>query len=156
MKEKCCIFVLTGVFREPAETLSDTERYLGFLRTFVLHGEPNGRYVIVNEEMHVNNATTLQQNSSFKHTRLPGNISILNRLEPRDDKEKNELIKAMSSISTMNMQWSKKYISKNLLLCLCKDKCFRCLEDSNYNLKNAITMFVELFKNEKIPAEAFR
>lgn len=109
VQEICAIFVLTGVFREPAQNLADAERYLGFVRTFTLYAETGGRYVITNEELHVNNATSLQQNSSFKYTRVPGNVSILSRLAPNDEKERLELIKAMSCISTLNPRWAKKY-----------------------------------------------
>lgn len=106
-QEVTAIFVVTGVFREAAESLSATERYLSFSRTFVLHQISNGRHVIVNEKIHVNNAVTTQQQASFKQTRMIGNVNIP---IPKDDKEKDELIKAMKSISTLNKQWAKKYL----------------------------------------------
>lgn len=33
--------------------------------------------------------------------------------------------------------------------------CFRCLDECRYDLKEALKLFVDLYKNDKIPEEAF-
>lgn len=33
--------------------------------------------------------------------------------------------------------------------------CFRCLDECNYDLKEALRLFVDLYKNDKIPEGAF-
>lgn len=33
--------------------------------------------------------------------------------------------------------------------------CFRCLDECHYDLKEALRLFVDLYKNDKIPDEAF-
>lgn len=38
----------------------------------------------------------------------------------------------------------------------CFKYVFRCLKEVNYDLKEALKLFVELYKNDKIPDEAFK
>lgn len=86
--------------------------------------------------MHVNNATTSQQNTSFKNVRVPGNLALP---PAKTEKEKNDLVMAMKGITTLNISWSR-----------------RCLEDSNYDFKQALTKFIGLFKSDRLPAVAFK
>lgn len=95
------------MFREPALNALETVRYFGFTRTFVLTRGLNDQYNIVNEELHVNNVTTKQQQIAFRHKRpsvINGPIPL-----PKNDKERSELVSALKQITTMNMDWSKKY-----------------------------------------------
>jgi len=115
--ESTAIITVTGVFREVAQSLLDSERIIGFTRTFTLASAPNGEYNITNEQLYVSNATTQQQQRAFKFVRVAkaNHLSV----EPaQTDKEKTEMAQALKAITSLNLEWSKK-----------------CLEDSQYDLK---------------------
>lgn len=102
------IVVVTGVFKELPENLLDTkERYLGFSRKFVLLACPNDEYQIINEQLHVTNATTAQHVRAFKTNKKP-NSNFLQLPPAKTDEEKKQLEEAVKSITTMNLDWSKK------------------------------------------------
>lgn len=106
--EKYAIILVTGVFKELADNLLDTtERYLGFSRKFVLLALPSGEYQIINEQLHVSNATTAQQVRAFKSAKRPRSNFL--KLPPaKSDEEKKQVEDALKTISTMNLEWSKK------------------------------------------------
>ncbi|PNF27484.1 hypothetical protein B7P43_G04283 [Cryptotermes secundus] len=52
--------------------------------------------------------------------------------------DKEQMTKVLSHLTEMNVKWSRK-----------------CLEESKWNVKKALTMFTELYKISKIPPEAF-
>lgn len=80
---------------------------MGFSRLFVLHACGNGEYNIVNEQLHITNATTAQQIRAFKITKVPNSNYVA--LPPASNsKEKNEMEEAMKTITSMNLNWSKK------------------------------------------------
>lgn len=135
--ERCAVITVTGVFREATKSLLDSERILGFNRTFVLAAASNGEYTIINEQLHVSNATTAQQQRAFKIVRVarPSHLTI----EPaQNPKEKNDMAEALKTITNLNLEWSKK-----------------CLDECKYDLKKALMLFVDLYKVDKIPDEAF-
>lgn len=106
--EKYAIVLVTGVYKELPDTLLDTtERYLGFSRKFVLLACPNGEYQIINEQLHVTNATTAQHVRAFKTNKKP-NSNFLQLPPASTDEEKRQLEEALTTISTMNLEWSKK------------------------------------------------
>ncbi|KAH0810681.1 hypothetical protein GEV33_012114 [Tenebrio molitor] len=131
----CAIIVVTGVFRELPETILDVERVVGFNRCFVLESI-NGEYCIINEQLHVFNALTSQQVKAFKHDR-----PIRPQMLPpaQTTKQKAQMITAMKLITNLTTEWAKK-----------------CLEECHYDLKNAIALFVDLYKVDKIPADGFQ
>lgn len=105
--EKYAIIVVTGVFREIANSLSEPERLLGFSRKFVLLAGNNGEYQIVNEQFHISNATTAQHTRAFKTNKKPKSTFL--QLPPaKTDEEKRQLEEALQTITTMNLEWSKK------------------------------------------------
>lgn len=106
--ETYAIVLVTGVFKELPDNLLDTERYLGFSRKFVLLACPNGEYQIINEQLHVSNATTAQHMRAFKANKKPKS-NFLQLLPAKTDEEKKQLEEAFRTISTMNLEWSKKY-----------------------------------------------
>lgn len=107
VQEKAIVLVVSGVFREPAENLLDVERMLGFSRQFVLQVCGNGEYNIINEQMHINNATTAQQLRAFKVTRVPNSNYVA--LPPAANaKEKSEMEEALKLITNLNLNWAKK------------------------------------------------
>lgn len=105
--EKYAIILVTGVFREVSDKLLDTERYLGFSRKFVLLACPNGEYQIINEQLHVSNATTAQHVRAFKAGKTPRS-NYLSLPPARTDEEKKQAEEALKLITTMNVEWSKK------------------------------------------------
>ncbi|EDV44563.2 uncharacterized protein Dana_GF20263 [Drosophila ananassae] len=57
---------------------------------------------------------------------------------PQDDATKMQMVQAMSAQSQMNLDWSRK-----------------CLEETNWDFNHAAFVFEKLFKENKIPPEAF-
>ncbi|XP_002067487.4 nuclear RNA export factor 1 [Drosophila willistoni] len=57
---------------------------------------------------------------------------------PTDDATKMQMVQAMSAQSQMNLDWSRK-----------------CLEETNWDFNHAAFVFEKLFKENKIPPEAF-
>ncbi|XP_025831545.1 nuclear RNA export factor 1 isoform X3 [Agrilus planipennis] len=134
--DELILLVVNGVFRECSDNLSAPERILGFTRTFILGANDNNEYRIINEQLHVSNATTIQQQRAFKVVKVAkDNIFTSSFTEA----EKKEMIEAVKTFTTMNMEWSKK-----------------CLEECHYNLPKALSLFVDLYKVDNIPEEAFQ
>ncbi|XP_018333973.1 uncharacterized protein LOC108743059 isoform X2 [Agrilus planipennis] len=105
--------MVTGIFQEIGGQI------LGFNRTFVLVSTDGVQYFIINDKLHINQATVKQYLNAFEEVSL-SNVS------------------AVSDITSMNMQWSKK-----------------CLKDCNGDLKTALITFNELFQIDEIPKQAF-
>ncbi|XP_072393762.1 nuclear RNA export factor 1-like [Diabrotica undecimpunctata] len=125
---------VSGVFKESAETLLDSEQLFGFRRTFVLTIKSDGGCVIINELMHIHNAFTWQVVDSFKHPR-----SAVQTIEfPRSESDNQKAINAFKRITTLNTKYAR-----------------RCLEDRQYNMKMALLLFVDLYKRNQIPADGF-
>ena len=66
----------------------------------------------------------------------------------------------MAEKSRMNLDWSKQYVYIFVRLKFLKKKnlkffIFRCLDAQNWNLEQALTIFVEAKEQGKIPPEAF-
>lgn len=104
LKETTAVIVVTGVFRE---TSSKPEQLYGFTRSFVLLAAKFGEYNIVNEQLHVTNATSAQVEVAFKKPfvfkQLPGNIDNASTKE-----EKKEMVLAMRKITNLNFKWCRK------------------------------------------------
>ncbi|KAK5643390.1 hypothetical protein RI129_007235 [Pyrocoelia pectoralis] len=135
--EVTAIITVTGVFRESRESLLDAERYLGFARTFVLLKVVNNEFKIVNEQLHVSNATTSQQQRAFIMGK-PNKQLSLQILKPTSDAEQDEMTNSFKLLTSLNSEWSKMY-----------------LEDCDYDFKKSLTLFVDLYKEDKIPEVAF-
>lgn len=138
------VLTVTGLFKERnADPKAEHARI--FQKTLVIVPN-NGGFCIKNEMLHINNASPAQSRNSFK---LPAPVtppstpstSIQQSPVPSvtpDDSTKMKMIQAMSQQSNMNMEWSKK-----------------CLEETNWDFTRAGFVFGELFKQNKIPPEAF-
>ncbi|GJQ65380.1 hypothetical protein Trydic_g7490 [Trypoxylus dichotomus] len=135
--EKLAILVVSGVFREIKETLFEVERLLNFTRTFVLLAGADREYTILNEMVHISNATTTQASTAFQLVK-PLRSDRIHIPQPKDAKEMLQIVETVKILTGMNMEWSKK-----------------CLEECNYNLERALTLFVELYKMDKMPDTAF-
>lgn len=98
---------MSGVFKEPHESLMTPERILSFFRTFVVKAGHNGEYTIINDMLVVTNATSAQQRRAFKVTKIPR--AFYDSLPPaQTEQDKNEMAEAFKQITTTNLDWSKK------------------------------------------------
>ncbi|XP_022902675.1 nuclear RNA export factor 1-like isoform X2 [Onthophagus taurus] len=136
--ETAAVLVIAGVFREVPQNLLDADRILGFSRVFVLLAGVNDEYSIVNEQLHVYNATSAQVIRSFKQPKIsrPSHIQIP---PPKNIKEQVMLAEALVSLTGLDIEWATK-----------------CLEECQFDFKRSLELFVDLFKLDKIPANAFR
>ncbi|KAF5294243.1 hypothetical protein FQR65_LT10829 [Abscondita terminalis] len=135
--DSCVVLTVTGVFRECTESLMDPERIIGFTRTFVLCKCPNDEFQIINEQLHVSNATSIQQQRAFKIVKVSKPLSSF-FIKAENPQEKAEMAKVFKVITTLNLEWSKK-----------------CLEECQYDLKKSLLLFVDLYKVDKIPEIGF-
>lgn len=132
--------VITGAFRQPPENLNAIEPIYGFSRTFILQQIENGEYQIVNETLHVTNATTSLANRAFNIVKVQPQVSLKPNLQMSDvNNEKNDFINSFSKITTLNKFWAQKI-----------------LEDAKWDFKNALGLFIELYKSERIIPSAFK
>lgn len=132
-------FVVTGAFREPTKNMNEVEGVYGFTRTFVLQGIENGEFVIINEMLHITNATTSLANRAFKIVKVGGQKNLKAGVYAKEPGEKLDLVNAFCKLTTLNKSWARK-----------------CLEDSKWDFKKGLEIFVELYKSEKIPISAFQ
>lgn len=99
--------VVSGVFRESAVSLLESDRLLGFSRTFVLLAGPNSEYSIINEMLNITNATNIQAMRAFKRIRLP-KPNFIHIPQPQNEKEQMEMVEALMVITGMVSTWSRK------------------------------------------------
>ncbi|XP_034119085.1 nuclear RNA export factor 1 isoform X2 [Drosophila nasuta] len=178
------VFTVTGLFKEfTGDTDTSTFYELRhFVRTFVLVPQNTG-FCIRNETIFITSATP-EQLREFKRSQhqpapgapMPSNVavaaavgetSLQNRLQQGqpptaavallppptipptatatsvnpaqlDDATKMQMVQQMSTQSQMNLDWSRK-----------------CLEETNWDFNYAGFVFEKLFKENKIPPEAF-
>lgn len=141
------VLTVTGLFKErSSDPKADYARI--FQKTLVIVPN-NGGFCIKNELLHINNASPLQAKKAFNvpcpatpsNSPAASTSNIQSPLTPvgaPDDSTKMRMIQAMSQQSNMNIEWSKK-----------------CLEETNWDYNRAGFVFAELFKQNKIPPEAF-
>lgn len=99
---------MTGAFREPMDNLKDTECLYCFSRTFILAARELGEYCIMNEMLHVSNATNILASRAFKNVRVtkPKNTTIVQKAQSQT--EKGEFIQVISKVTGLNVEWSKR------------------------------------------------
>lgn len=136
------ILTITGVFKERKESNPKAEHVRTFHRTFTIVPNNFGLLCIMNDMMHVTNATLLQSKKAFKTLiipkPLPMTISTELLVPQLDDNTKLQMIQSMMAQTNMNYEWSKK-----------------CLEENNFDYNRACFVFNELYKVNKVPPEAF-
>lgn len=142
------MLTVTGLFKE-----RNSDPKMEFARTFqktMVIVPNNGGFCIKNEMMHINNANPFQARVAFQ-TPAPSTSQMnpptvqavpTSPLQAPagtpDDATKMQMIQAMSQQSRMNLEWSRK-----------------CLEETTWDFQRAFYVFGELFKQNKIPPEAF-
>ncbi|ETN60147.1 hypothetical protein AND_008236 [Anopheles darlingi] len=141
------LLTVTGVFKERKPN-NNNEMIRSFQRSLVIVPSGGG-FCIRNEMMHINGATRLQEEKSFKDatgfaaTPAPSlastpAVSPLPTVSAPDDNTKLQMVQALATQSTMNLDWSR-----------------RCLEETNWDYQRAEFAFSELQKQNRIPPEAF-
>jgi nuclear RNA export factor len=136
------VMTVTGLYKE-----NSSDQRNDFFRTFqktLVIVPNNGGFCIRNELLHINNASPAQARNAFKSTIVSHQInsSFQSNTAPQppqiDDTNQMKMIEMMSQQSNMNVEWSKK-----------------CLEETQWDFNRALYVFQELFKENKIPQEAF-
>lgn len=135
------VLTVTGLFKE-RNTNPKAEYVRTFQKTLVVVPN-NGGFCIKNELLHINNASQTQSRNAFKTPIIAPPQMAATPLQMQastgpDDATKMQMIQAMSQQSNMNVEWSRK-----------------CLEETNWDYERAGFVFSELFKQSKIPPEAF-
>ncbi|XP_058392399.1 nuclear RNA export factor 2-like [Diceros bicornis minor] len=129
--ERMLCFSVNGVFKE-GESPSSVH---AFTRTFIAIPASNSNLCIVNDQLFVRNATLNERQSGvFIPVPTPTSSSV-----PCLSQEHQEMVKAFSTQSGMNLQWSQK-----------------CLQDNEWNYTRAGQVFTMLKTEGKIPEEAFK
>ncbi|XP_059472697.1 nuclear RNA export factor 1-like [Neocloeon triangulifer] len=131
---------VTGLFREPHNNFASV-RF--FKRNFVLQYF-NKVYLILNDMMFITNCTSEQAVSAFrvKHPEPadPLDLHLTTRSThiPLSNEQKVKMVEKISDITNMNQEWGR-----------------RCLEDVQYDLRNALVYFQKHYEEKSIPSEAF-
>jgi nuclear RNA export factor len=140
------VLTVTGLFKE--RNSSPRSEYVRTFQKTLVVVPNNGGFCIMNELLHINNASQYQSKNAFKTPIIapPTMTPTMPTSPPQmqaptagpDDATKMQMIQAMSQQSNMNVEWSRK-----------------CLEETNWDFQRAGFVFSELFKQNKIPPEAF-
>lgn len=136
------VLTVSGLFKERNAGNPKAEYTRCFQKTLVIVPNNNG-FCIKNEMLHINNASQAQARAAFKE---PVPIAPSSNMTPStsqapqqlDDNTKLRMVQEMSKASNMNLEWSRK-----------------CLEETQWDYNRAGFVFQELFKQNKIPPEAF-
>lgn len=131
------VISVKGVFKEP--TILKAPLIRSFYRVFVLKEINPKCFQIANESLHISNATTKEAETAFKVTKPVITRKMLaSKTGNLSENEKTQMTDTMSMLTTMNKKWSNK-----------------CLEETQWEIKEALIVFTELYKMNKIPQEAF-
>ncbi|KAI4463113.1 nuclear rna export factor [Holotrichia oblita] len=143
--EKIAILIVSGIFREMKQTLVEEDRLLYFTRTFVLRAGNDREYTILNEMVHISNATTFQASIAFKKVRAPTD-DYIPIPRPKNTEEMLEILRAIETLTGMNREWSKTkhVLVQNFTHNLVCGECYTGNGPIIYRLRNVILM---LFNN---------
>ncbi|CAG9835063.1 unnamed protein product [Diabrotica balteata] len=117
-----------------------------FFRTLVIVPAGSG-FCIANEEIHISNATPDQAKDAFKTTVNVAPVAApvvtspgpsIPQLAVPDDATKQEMVKQMSAVSGMNLEWS-----------------LQCLEETQWDYQKALMVFQNLNAQGVVPQAAF-
>jgi nuclear RNA export factor len=137
LQPQMIVLTVTGLFKE-RNTNPKLEYVRIFQKTLVIVPN-NGGFCIMNELLHINNASGYQSKNAFKTPVVaPSTPQPVAGSSGPDDATKLQMVQAISQQTNMNIEWSRK-----------------CLEETNWDFTRAGFVFSELFKQGKIPPEAF-
>ncbi|CAD6207926.1 GSCOCG00003184001-RA-CDS [Cotesia congregata] len=109
---------------------------LYFSRTFIIVEKDDREFRIVNDQYHIQsgNATMMENNQNNT------GLNVIPNFNPTylGEGEKNDLVKFLSNVSTMNMEY-----------------CREFLQQSDWNLRDAISKFMKSYTVNDIPRKAF-
>uniref|UniRef100_A0A182NCE5 NTF2 domain-containing protein n=1 Tax=Anopheles dirus TaxID=7168 RepID=A0A182NCE5_9DIPT len=142
------MIIVHGRLRESDESPEDSSRHMGFTRTWLL--QPCGmgtnlfhealEYKIHNDMLHLYNMTLdgndRMNSAQEKLQKTASAVDTTTTLCDGDDRQ-NALI-VFKELTQLNPQWS-----------------MRCLEESSWNLKLALNVFLKLYESKRIPKIAF-
>lgn len=137
---------VTGLFKE-TRTGKKNSPIRHFFRSFVITPVGTG-FCIINEMLHISNATETQMDNSFKTNvtesssflapAMPIASPVASVSAPPVDFTKQQMLQALMQATGMNMEWTQK-----------------CLEETNWDYDRAQFAFTEATKQGAIPPEAY-
>uniref|UniRef100_A0A182M0F0 NTF2 domain-containing protein n=1 Tax=Anopheles culicifacies TaxID=139723 RepID=A0A182M0F0_9DIPT len=145
------MIIVHGRMREDAAATRGQNHYLGFTRTWII--QPCGmgtnlfhealEYKIFNDMLHMHDVTitgteTIGQASDQNKSVIEVECSTESTLSGDTENRDNALI-VFKQLTKLNQEWSK-----------------RCLEESSWNLKVALNVFLKLYESKRIPKIAFQ
>lgn len=115
------MLTVTGIFREKQTVSAPVRNALRSFHRSMVIVPVGGGFCIKNDILHVNQLTSAQMRTAFKPIApvpvttgpvqapvVPTPTSALNNSLPLNDATKLQMIEAMSQLSQMNVEWSRK------------------------------------------------
>lgn len=115
------MLTVTGIFREKPTVSAQVRNALRSFHRSMVIVPVGGGFCIKNDILHVNQLTSAQMRTAFKPIApvpvttgpvqapvVPTPTSALNNSLPLNDATKLQMIEAMSQLSQMNVEWSRK------------------------------------------------
>lgn len=141
-RPECVVISVHGAFKEMANSLLSDDFVLGFTRTFYIQPCAKGlgifekaiEFKIYNDLFHMYNLTGYGRENVFKHHDEP---ETSDPFVPHSEERENFLI-VFQELTRLNRKW-----------------CLRCLEESSWNLKVALNIFLKLYEEDRIPENGF-
>ncbi|XP_055034866.2 nuclear RNA export factor 1 isoform X1 [Misgurnus anguillicaudatus] len=131
-------FTVSGLFKDgEARVIGGSKQSVrGFSRAFITVPAPNSGLCIVNDELYVRTASSVEMQQAFKAPPAPTPSSS----HPAStlSASQQEMLSAFSRCSQMNLEWSQK-----------------CLQDNAWDYHRAAQIFTDLKEQGKIPEAAF-
>ncbi|XP_055547904.1 nuclear RNA export factor 2 [Wyeomyia smithii] len=141
-RPECVVITVHGAFKEMANSLLSDDFVLGFTRTFYIQPCAKGlgiferaiEFKIFNDLFHMYNLTTYGRENVFKHH---DEADTTDPFVPHSEERENTVI-VFQELTRLNRKW-----------------CLRCLEESSWNLKVALNIFLKLYEEDRIPDNGF-
>ncbi|XP_038212435.1 uncharacterized protein LOC119832765 isoform X2 [Zerene cesonia] len=130
--ENTTLLRIGGILRLTSTSLAEDEHLIAFTRTVLLVNSNGVEYKIGHEMLFWDEPTKEYARSAFKKALVQNKIS-LNFDTPLDDETKESLINIFMKLTELKWEHSKK-----------------CLEEKNWDLKNALDYFMKLLKLDNI------
>ncbi|XP_065081690.1 nuclear RNA export factor 2 [Ochlerotatus camptorhynchus] len=141
-RPECVVITVHGAFKEMANSLLSDDFVLGFSRTFYIQPCAKGlgiferaiEFKIYNDLFHMYNLTSYGRENVFKHNE---EHEVMDPFVPHSEERENTII-VFQELTRLNRKW-----------------CMRCLEESSWNLKVALNIFLKLYEEDRIPEIGF-
>lgn len=141
-RPECVIITVHGAFKEMANSLLSDDFVLGFTRTFYIQPCAKGlgiferaiEFKIFNDLFHMYTLSPYGRDNVFKHV---GDPETVDTGVPQHEERENIVI-VFQELTKLTRKW-----------------CLRCLDESSWNLKVALNIFLKLYEEDRIPDSAF-